>query len=534
LPDETGCDLCGKGKKIGDGAGTHIQITGVIDYLTPDGVQDHKTTGAMKWAKSPKALGESIQMRLYGCELLHLRLHDDLTAVPLPIDKISLRHNIYCKDPDDLRVRKVETSITADKLTDFWNTFVIPTVTEMERYRRTANQYHDLPDPCNTSQACNAYGGCPFRSICGGQESEAGYEKRTTINVAMTALDTSLGLEGKGLNMAPSKFAAALAAKKAVSNPTASPVAAPAPALNPPAAAPAAAPAQAPAPAAAAPATVAPPVNSGDTPQPPPWANPNCPACKGLGFSARGTPCRICDAKATGLGKTPSPLYIIESLGDGQVMWQLRTDDSVAGVSPLAATAPVAVKVEEKSVVQVQVAAPEAAPAVTLTNTGNAPRDISAEIEAAAAEVAATVPAKAPVEAPVTATAATATSEPTLDTPEPQDGPGRPKKGFILCINCAPWTGMARKGSGRHVIKLSDCLARVGEQMAKENGKESFYQLDAFRRRDALAVYAPTLAKEFGADIVVALGVGTGQSDLKVLVDAIRPLAGMEIVAEAL
>lgn len=70
--------------------------------------------------------------------------------------------------------------------------------------------------------------------------------------------------------------------------------------------------------------------------------------------------------------------------------------------------------------------------------------------------------------------------------------------------------------------------------MAIDNKAASFYDLDAFARRDALSAYAPKLAEEFAADIVVASMVGTGQSDLKVLLEAIRPFAGMEVIGESL
>ena len=46
-----GCEKC-----EGTGKGTQVNFTGFSDYLTPEGVQDHKSTSSMKWAKSPEAL----------------------------------------------------------------------------------------------------------------------------------------------------------------------------------------------------------------------------------------------------------------------------------------------------------------------------------------------------------------------------------------------------------------------------------------------------------------------------------------------
>ena len=85
-----------------------------------------------------------------------------------------------------------------------------------------------------------------------------------------------------------------------------------------------------------------------------------------------------------------------------------------------------------------------------------------------------------------------------------------------------------RSGSGRNVIYLSEVLKTYGDQMAAQSGAASYYALEAFARRDAICSAAPQMAEAFKTDIVVA---ETDSPDMKALIAALRPLAGMEIVA---
>ena len=95
-------------------------------------------------------------------------------------------------------------------------------------------------------------------------------------------------------------------------------------------------------------------------------------------------------------------------------------------------------------------------------------------------------------------------------------------------VNCSVAKGAGRSGSGRNVIFLSEVMANYGAKMAETNGADSFFALDAFSRRDALCAAAPAIAEEFGTDMVVA---NSDSPDMRAFIDAIRPLAGMEIVA---
>lgn len=507
------CETC-----KGDGKGTTITITGYIDVETPDQIQDHKTTKNMKWAKSANKLRENIQMLIYAKE--HL-MHLEDRGEPLP-PSITVRHNVFCKDPQKPKVRKTFIEVSVDEINKNWER-ITKAALDMDALRRTCNDWKDVPEPANLSTACNAYGGCPFLSICTTQESMEMYEKRLAQKYGASdngkgkmapfeTTDTPPVEKGSPMNAFQSKLAEKTAAQAIGAGQT--PAAAPAINPTPPATQAIAPVGQQPAVAAAAPAVAATPatqpaVAPATTPagKAPPWASPDCGACMGIGFNTKGTPCRICDIKAQQVGKQPSNTYLLSPVGDGTVYWQSQTDDQISGTSPLPVQTP-AVEAEVRTD-PVPAAAPAAEPAAQ-------------PAEQPAAEQAAQ-PAEQPAEQPATAEVAA----PAVD-PKDVKTAGRPKKGFILCVNCAPVKGILRSGSGRGVIHLSEVLASYGAKLAEASGVASYYILDAFSRRDALAAAAFEISNSFGTDMVIA---HDDTPDMKVFIEALRPLAGMEIVA---
>lgn len=56
--------------------------------------------------------------------------------------------------------------------------------------------------------------------------------------------------------------------------------------------------------------------------QVPPWANPDCAACAGYGFSSEKRPCRICSGNAARLGKPSGDKFYVEEI-DGVLVWEL-------------------------------------------------------------------------------------------------------------------------------------------------------------------------------------------------------------------
>lgn len=557
------CEKCG-----GDGKGTTIMLRGFIDVAYRDEVEDHKSMKTTKYAKSPKGLTKNTQMLLYAGELA-IRAAERGETVPT---EFKLRHNCFSKDG---KIRKTESPPVPFKdVEEHWHRFTEDCY-EMARLRDTVERFHEIEPPADMSRACNAYNGCPFRTICHGQETEEGYEKRldrfsNPVNVQKesAALAASVEKENAAIiarlqeRMNPmTDFASRIAQRRGI-------VAAAgvtAPAMNPPAMAaqvitpivqmqqPAAAPVMgtaavipvqaAPAPVAAqAVATVIAEKTSNvfvlpEGMETPPWHDPNCKACvNSPGFNSKGMPCRMCDFAAP-KANPPRPMssaFNLQATGGGSVIWQNKENEQWVGESPiLAATpAPVVAQVRQEAL------APAPAPAV-VAQPAQAP--VAAPVvqptpaPAAAAPAVVNTPA-APEAAPVAEVESETTKKEKIARKE---GAGRPKKGFILVVNAVVAKGEERYGSGRGVYRLEEILKTAGEKLVEQskaagNRVDSYFDLDAFQRRDAIAALAPQIVEEFGADMVVCNGIGVGQSDLRSLFDAIRPYASMEIVASAM
>lgn len=528
----------------GDGKGTTIMMTGLIDLAYPEGIQDHKTAKTIRYLcndkkDSDKYLGNNLQILIYAHELIELLRETDLPVPP----KITLRHNQYVKDQKQTRVIKTVVEVTPEHIEETWQR-VMKTAIEMSQLRQAVDGWQQIPEPQNLNKACMAYGGCPFRGICGGQETPEQYETRLDKQTQSPTMSVHVPLTiagrfqlqeqlSQGADPMPVDFNSKLANRTAIGNAanSAAPQVGPQPVAQQPIQQPVQQPVQqhitppqaqpaqqqaAPQPKGAAkvftPAEIAQMQTDAGT-VPPPWATNNCTACAGLGFNTVGSPCRICDNDRVQAGQAPSTMFTITPVQDGIVHFQYQHDPSVQGHSLSKAPLPSAPKQQER------VEAPPIQPQVQQQPT-MAP--IQPPVPGAAAAQAQAQPLNTTI---VPAAQAGVTAE---EEDEGKQGKGRPTKGFMLMVNCGVIRGAMKKNTGRYVHNLNTILAQIGMDMASQNNTESFYKLDAFARRDALAAYAPKLVDTFGADIVVANGVTAG-SDIKALVDALRPLAGCEV-----
>src|SRR5262249_20144869 len=141
--------------------------------LFPDEVDDHKTVKKMKYALSPAALKEAWPMLIYAKVCVEERRAQGLQPPPY----ILLRHNAYCKDPQDMRVRKIEARVSIQEIDDAWKE-IEKMCADMVIVRDRVNTWHEIREPKNMNQTCNKYGGCAFIPICAGLESEQAYENR--------------------------------------------------------------------------------------------------------------------------------------------------------------------------------------------------------------------------------------------------------------------------------------------------------------------------------------------------------------------
>lgn len=256
-----------------------VRLRGYIDHHDIDLVEDHKTGKSVRYFKSANALKEDLQLMIYAKWLL-VEYWESKGKQPPKI--ITLAHNQFLKDLDNPEVRRRAAEVSPQEIQAYFET----RVKHLAKLRLELEEVKDpfaLPDP--PKEACNAYGGCPFVSICAGQETYLTYKKRMSNPLPTTPMTSTSPMDFLNRRNA----------------------AAASPAVNPPP--PAAAPAQASAPA---PATAA-----------PPWAYPGCQVCSKTatpGFNSKKQPCRMCVATT----KHPISDYEWATQPDGRVTWSKK------------------------------------------------------------------------------------------------------------------------------------------------------------------------------------------------------------------
>lgn len=242
---------------------------------------------------------------------------------------------------------------------------------------------------------------------------------------------------------------------------------------------------------------------------PPPWTNPACIACKGVGFNTAGSPCKICNVSAAQANRMTSDMFEITPMEGGLAYWKNKINAAVEGMSHMAKSA--VPTTQTPQVAPQTTPATQPAPAGATAST-QAPAPVSQSLPAG--EVPQTVATQ--VVPNTTATAAAPAAD------ESNKGRGRPKKGFTLILN-------ANVTKGGKCTRLIDVFYNLQADLAKVAGID-YHDMDAFRRRDEIAKVAEAVAEQLGNDLVTA-DVANGTPDFKALVEALRPLAGVEIVA---
>ena len=498
---------------------------------------------------SPNAVGHNQQMLTYATATSMIDGYEGVVKV---------RHNQYPKFKDAKGVRKVEALISPKRLKAHW-AFIENTARRMVQVAQI-KKWTDTPGP-ESVDACSRFGGCPFQGICGKRESPEVYSARVERMTAQKASQTRPNLTLEPRKRKPTKtdtggtttmttdiFARARnqqAARKGEPAPatTAKPTVATKTAAAKAAANPK------PAPAATKPAA-APKVNSAPPPavetatDGAPWANPTCPACKGLGINSKGRACPICDKTAEKRGVPTSAMYVIE-VADGAVTAVLRDEHADTGapeawagdvpVQGAAATAKPAVAPKAQARVEEP---PDEQPEPEVeadTDEGDEGAEASQdEPEAppaapparntrAAAAAALTRQGSAPTPTP----GAVARTAPKPAASEPARSVGRPKVGLTVLIGAA-----MMKGPERPTLLATELLERIGAELAADMGAESYWALDAFKRRERIRQRGAEIAESLGKTVVM---VGsTNDPDVMSLVNALMAAPSCEAVYEGL
>lgn len=420
-------------------------VIGFLDLQLPRGVEDHKTTGNMTWAKSREGLRQNVQMLLYGCVVAREWMNQGKDLNDLKV--VELRHNVFLKDFQHPLVRPTGTEVDLDILSQFWDDVVVPAAKKMLYWKQAGILVEDWAkiDGPKRRGVCKKYGGCDYQTICGSKETPAAYRQRVERTATPeTTETTTMGNIFDKLKQRESSEASA--PSDLPSNP----------------------PEQISVPATAA-ADSAPPTIAVVAP----WAFPGCRACGGIGFSTKGKPCTPCTIQGA-KQQPPGPLVTDFDLraADGEILLYKDGD--------LVARVPVAGPVEAKE------------------NT--APQKPKEE---PAAEEKAAPPAgqKKSVEPSKAKTSGTKR--------------GRPRRGFTLLY------GVVKRGK-ENVLDLNLVLHQYGKELADDLGSPSYWSLDAFKRREFLAMKAEEIAETFGPAVVV---VTTDDPDTRAFAAALEPFA---------
>ena len=434
-------------------------LKGFIDVLLPDQVIDHKTTSNMRYAKSPQGLIENIQMNCYAGELIMHRNDRGGSEV----DNLTLRHNVFLKDVKAPRIKIVKADVSAEDIEQFWKTAILPLTEIMVELSGDCPDWNEVPAP-TTTDPCNKYGGCPFLEVCWRGESIESYKNR------VDRVNSRDKIKPKGDQETTTKdsdkeevmgiFDKSKLKKKG-----------------------------------RIPSTqeeeetleINPPKGEENEPQEtteeateveeiesPPWANPKCKACGGKGFNTRGKVCDICRFWGS-KNEMPSPDDFIITKTNGVFSWVSKNEAVSEGEVTV---------IPEPKVKEVE-AEPEPEPEV---------------IEAEPEEV---------VEEPEADTEG-------IEAGEKKKTRKRKRKSFTLLVNCVLVRGAQKR------IDLDTVLMQYGTQLAQEWGKESFYECDPFKRRDAMAMVAAKIVEDLGTTHVQ---VFTDSPDGRALLDALRPYA---------
>lgn len=494
-----------------------VYIDSTVDLLTLEGIVDHKTTKAMKWAKSADALKTNAQMLVYAVEFLELKRE---RGEPFP-EKILLQHNVFCKDPNDKRIRVTKAYVTPKEVLAFWHTVITETVPAMKLVTKVRNWY-EVPGPENPSVACNAYGGCFARGLC---------SRRETIEQLTSRLKPQPTQPTEGVRTM--SLLDTLRAKNPAAAAQAAPVAARVPIpLNP---------SQLPSKEQAVSAKAIVKTNIGappEAPTPPPWAVGSCTACEGSGFNTKGNPCRICDQTRSLHKGITSGMFDLTTDEQGTISWRAKT----SAEATLAALGYVEqgdgehdATGDDEVAVAVREPAPAPAPAAAPVKRGpGRPRK-----DGSTPPAAAPAPTPGPVDEPPESIEELVEEE----QPPVRRGPGRPPKGeerslpasisgvapdaFVMYLGCRC---LSRNQDNEFPeVQMEELVALFGTSIAKSVKMASFYELDVWKRRDALAAAAPQVGTRCAGRVIM---VNQITQENQGLVEALMARAAEVFVAD--
>ncbi len=500
-----------------------VGMRGKADVLSPGEVQDHKSTGWMKYCKSdkpttknakgvmvpnPKYLGSTRQMLDYG----HF-------ALEAGSDTVKLRHNIFLRDADKPQVRKIQATVTRAQVESNWSR--LKKQAEEMLGIRTSLQHGlidvmDIPGP-NASDGCKQFGGCPMELVCSKVETTDQYIQRAKQQIKFGKENKpsqgkcQWGMFGDATNTKNKKDTMDIFAK-------ATPINGAKAAVVPT--------------EAAAPTEVAETITAVlEGPPAMPWYHAGCKACNGNavpGISSNGNPCRMCDIKQTKAGLPKSTDFIFDADGNGNYLAIHKETEEITEVNVINAEVKATEKVEvppakdEKPIEEPKVRQRLSLDALKSDEDKSEPK---AEPEPVDAKPVSKFDEALGIVQPGDAEAEADAEVETKPEPETKPRGGRPRVGYTLYMGCMP--------AGTKTVTAEYLFNQLASEFAVSQGVDSYYDLDPFKRKDAFGRIALELNERFAKLHIVARHATPG-TDLGAFLAALRSACSPSRLVEAL
>lgn len=507
-----------------------VQLTGKLDCIDLEGFEDDKSTKVEKWAKDEEGLASDSAMLFYANEWC--RRHGEAV-------KVRMRYNYFLKDPSHPKTWPVEAFVTREVVDHFRENELMPTVRAMvavANQKLTDEQWEQVAGP-SSQDACRAFGGCPFATMCGRIEQPAQYRARIARVLSNRTKESPVGIFSKS-PAAPAPTPTPPAPSTPAPTPT--PVAAPAAATarggifarrnSTPPAAPAtpttpAAVVQAPTPPPAAPKTVVvakpelPAKSSEPKPGAAPWAYPDCRACKGTGIHpTEKRPCKGCRTTRIVQKLVTDEAFDISYDAQGNLQWVEKGHEGQPdsqGTIPAIAT----------------VTTPTQAPVPTITEPVVKPErkprakkaaEVAADVQPTTATVDPAPTVSLSINGDVIVGGVPAKGHVVLNGKEIQAEAKDAGLPLIILAGAFP----EKLPAYYSAVSMADLFAQVAAQVGETLGK-NFFDINAFERRDLLTKLAGNIAEKLKATVLVC---SRSTPDVDALVQALKPHAGFVLV----
>jgi hypothetical protein len=184
----------------------YLYFTLKIDYAYGFNIEDHKSCTNFNYStvadkKSDKYIGKDVQLKCYA--YWWAKEYSEMSGKPIP-DEISICHNQFMIDPrkDKPVVRKVEGKVTFAECESTWNEVYTTALEQLEYRQKVHKGEMKVSQIPRDISACGKYRGCPYKSVCMGMESPTMYKKRVELKIEELTLLIQQKDEDMGFNMA--------------------------------------------------------------------------------------------------------------------------------------------------------------------------------------------------------------------------------------------------------------------------------------------------------------------------------------------